>query len=133
MLERGTRTRHQLREREANSFAIELLAPGYLMERYLREDIDLNVLSRASSDLKISREAAVCRYVELHDEPLAAVITKGGVVRYVVRNPISRGSSSGAAIGYHPSLRLIGPWPAVRPEFRPYRKLRRSLAGGSGG
>ena len=86
MFERGKDTLHQRQEREANSFAIELLAPAYLMKRYLRQDADLGAPLQARQHLEISFEAATCRYVDLHDEPLAVVMTERAVVRYVVRN-----------------------------------------------
>jgi Zn-dependent peptidase ImmA (M78 family) len=86
MLVRGRNTRHQRQEREANTFAIELLAPTYLIQRYLRGEANLDHPLRTGQHLEISFEAATCRYVDLHDEPLAAVVTERGSVRYAVRN-----------------------------------------------
>ena len=83
MREGRERTRHQKQEREANQFAIEMLAPAYRMAPYLPGDPDLRTAGTMSRDLEISREAAVRRYIELHDEPLAAVMTRHQVVRYV--------------------------------------------------
>lgn len=78
-------TLHQQQEREANRFAIELLAPEYRLKSYLSGEPDLRSAVQMCRELEISLEAAVRRYIERHDEPLAAVMTKGKAVRYVVR------------------------------------------------
>ena len=85
MQESREKTRHPKQEREANSFAIELLAPGYRLKPYLSGEPDLRSAVQMGRELEISREAAVRRYVERHDEPLAAIMTKNGAVRYSVR------------------------------------------------
>ena len=72
-------------ETEANTFAIGLLAPPHLLEDALREDPDIGVAVRLVRDLDLSREATLRRYVELHDEPLAAVWTRDGVIRSFAR------------------------------------------------
>ncbi len=79
-------TFHQRQEREANRFAIELLAPGYRLKSHLAGEPDLRSAVQMRRELEISLEAAVRRYVEMHDEPLAAIMTKGGAVRYSVRH-----------------------------------------------
>ena len=87
MLVWGGQTRHQRQETEANRFVrIELLAPPHLMNCYLSNAPDLRSTLQAGKGLDISLEAATRRYVELHEEPLAAVMTKANVVRYALRS-----------------------------------------------
>lgn len=78
--------RHLRQESEANAFSIELLAPRRRMRGYLRAKPDLSEVLRAAADLDISREAAARRYVELHDESLAAVFCMAGKFVYASRN-----------------------------------------------
>lgn len=74
---------HLKQEREANSFAIELLAPERLIRHRLRRPADLEHVLAIATDLDISREAAARRYAALHDERLAVVFSAGERVRYV--------------------------------------------------
>lgn len=67
-------TLHQRQEREANRFAIELLAPEYRLKSHLTDEPDLQSAVQMGRELEISLEAAVRRYVEMHDEPLAAIL-----------------------------------------------------------
>ncbi len=76
---------HRRQEQEANSFAIELLAPRYLIQACLNRPADLEHVLAIADDLQISREAAARRYVELHDECIAMVFSKGDRIRYVVK------------------------------------------------
>jgi hypothetical protein len=87
MIERQAHSLHQRQEMEANRFAIDLLAPANRLVPYLTAEPDLRSALTMRDDLQISLEAAVRRLVELHDEPLAAVVTRGGVVRYADRAP----------------------------------------------
>jgi hypothetical protein len=75
--------RHLRQEREANTFAIELLAPRRLIWPYLERPAELTHALALAGDLEISREAAARRYVALHDECLAVVFSAGDRVRYV--------------------------------------------------
>ncbi len=75
--------RHRRQEQEANSFAIELLAPLSRLGPYLRPVAELDHALAISDRFDISREAAVRRYVELHRDCLAAVFTRHGQVRYI--------------------------------------------------
>ncbi len=80
--------RHQAQEREANSFAIELLIPPeYMLDHYLDSEPDLAKVVDLASDVKCSREAAVRRFVEKHPSPLAVVFSKSGQFRYCVAGP----------------------------------------------
>jgi uncharacterized protein DUF955 len=83
----GAASRHLVQEAEANRFAIELLAPARLVQRYVRALPDLADALRLAGDLALSKEAAARRYVELHDQPTALIFAANGVVRYVERNP----------------------------------------------
>ena len=78
-------SQHQRQEREANSFAIELLAPRRLFQSRLDRPADLDHVLAIAEDLQISREAAARRYVELHDECVAMVFSVGERVRYVLK------------------------------------------------
>ena len=75
--------RHIIREREANQFAIELLAPRSLMETTLHDEPDLTRACALADDLNISREATIRRYAQMHDERLAAIFSRNGKIRYV--------------------------------------------------
>ena len=72
---------HRKQEAEANTFAIGLLAPPYLMASALREDPDVRVAEGLVRQLNVSLEAILRRYVDLHSEPLAAVWSREGVVQ----------------------------------------------------
>ncbi len=74
---------HLRQEGEANSFAIELLAPGKLIRSHLARAADLEHALAISVAQDISREAAVRRYVALHDECLAIAFSVQGRIRYV--------------------------------------------------
>ena len=75
--------RHLRQEREANSFAIELLAPAKRIQSHLSRAADLEHAIANSEAQDISKEAAVRRYVALHDERLAAAFSVNGRIRYV--------------------------------------------------
>jgi hypothetical protein len=75
-------SRHQRQEIEANTFAIELLAPHKLMRPFLRSSADLEHVIKASEALELSKEATARRYVQLHRERLAIVFSKEGIVSY---------------------------------------------------
>ena len=77
--------RHIVQEREANQFAIELLAPRSMMTTALNEEPDLTRACALADDLNISREATIRRYAEMHDETLAAVFSQNGKIRYVCK------------------------------------------------
>ncbi len=98
MREARTARQHRKQEVEANEFAIALLAPGYLIAPILAEQPDLEAATALKTRLDLSLEAAARCLVERHDEPLAAVWTKGGTIQYAVRNArfpwIERGRGS---------------------------------------
>jgi hypothetical protein len=77
--------RHVKQEREANQFAIELLAPPRLVKPYLRRLPDLEHVLSMHMALDISKVAAARRYVELHKERLAVVFAKNSSFIYAVR------------------------------------------------
>jgi hypothetical protein len=76
---------HLKQEAEANCFAIELLAPRRRLNRYLAGSADLGRALALATDFDISKEAAVRRYVALHDETLAVVFSRADSVRYIDR------------------------------------------------
>ena len=77
---------HLRQETQANQFAIALLAPDYLMERFYSTDPDLRDAQRLREYLDVSLEACVRRMVDRRDEPLAAVWSHNGTVRYFARS-----------------------------------------------
>lgn len=70
-------------EREANTFAIEVLTPRRLLARHLTPSAELDHVLEVGRRFDISREAAARRYVALHDECLAVVFSRDGRVRYI--------------------------------------------------
>jgi hypothetical protein len=77
--------RHLAQEREANRFAIELLAPRKCFRPFLAGIPDLSVVLRLADQLDLSKEACARRYVELHEQPTALVYSQNCLVRYVER------------------------------------------------
>lgn len=77
---------HMRQETQANQFAIELLAPAYLVTSLFHTDPDLRDAQRLRDHLDLSLEACVRRMVSLRDEPSAAVWSYKGKVRYFVKN-----------------------------------------------
>ncbi|KQZ78302.1 hypothetical protein ASD64_13305 [Mesorhizobium sp. Root157] len=77
--------RHVKQEREANQFAIELLAPSRLFKPYLRRLPDLEHVLSMHVALDISKAAAARRYVELHKERLAVIFARDSSFIYAVR------------------------------------------------
>ncbi|MDO8423605.1 MAG: ImmA/IrrE family metallo-endopeptidase [Parvibaculum sp.] len=79
--------RHMRQENEADRFAIELLAPEARVAAFLKSTPDLEQIIALSEGLWISKTAAARRYVELHPEPLAVVLSQHGVISSIVRPP----------------------------------------------
>jgi hypothetical protein len=79
-------SRHVVQEIEANRFAIELLAPAWLVRPYLNGIPDLAKVIELADNFRLSREAGARRYVELHLRPTGLVFSLDGVVRYVERH-----------------------------------------------
>lgn len=75
----------QRQEREANTFAIEVLTPRHLLARHLKPAAELDHALGMAERFDISREAASRRYVALHQECLAAVFSQDGRIRYIER------------------------------------------------
>ena len=78
--------RQLVQEREANTFAIEVLTPRRALSELLRRPAELDHALTIAQSFEISREAAIRRYVGLHEECLAAVFSKDGQVRYVEKS-----------------------------------------------
>jgi hypothetical protein len=79
--------RQQLRqESQANRFAIDLLAPRYLIAQLLSADPDLRDAQRVRDHLDLSLEASVRVMVEYRVEALAAVWSHRGQIRYFTRS-----------------------------------------------
>lgn len=78
---------HLRQEREANTFAIELLAPAAAMKPWLRRFPDLEHVIEIHKSLDISKAAAARRYVSLHPKSVAVVFAKDGRVSFSERGP----------------------------------------------
>lgn len=78
--------RHLRQEAEANTFAIELLAPPARIKRYLRGEPDLAKVLSMSDGLDISKEAAARRYVVRHGDTMAAVFSHNRRFLYAERS-----------------------------------------------
>jgi IrrE N-terminal-like domain len=76
---------HQRQEAEANTFAIGLLAPDDQLAPYLRDQPEIASVLALRSRLDISIEAAARCLVDRHVEPIAAIHTVDGKIRYTVR------------------------------------------------
>lgn len=86
MRETRERRRHQKQEAQANRFAIGLLAPLRLVDGFLSDDPNLRDGQRMRDGLDVSLEACVRRMIDRRPEPLAAVWSTNGRVRYWLRN-----------------------------------------------
>jgi len=79
-------TRHARQEREANRFAIEMLAPSHLIKAQLEHSAELQHVLSVANQLNISKEAAARRFVELHEECVAIAFSRDDRLRYWVSN-----------------------------------------------
>jgi len=86
MNERRVGAQNHWQETEANTFAINLLAPSYKLVPALANDPDLDALRVLARDLDISMEALVRRYVSLADNALCAIWTHRGKVRTTAKS-----------------------------------------------
>jgi hypothetical protein len=84
---RETRTARQCKrqEVEANEFAIGLLVPEDRIAACLNLQPDIHAAAELRTSLDISLEAAMRCLIERHEEPVAAVWSKDGTIRYVIR------------------------------------------------
>ncbi len=85
MRETRTAQLHERQEVEANAFAIGLLVPDDQLKPYLKEQPDIRSAAELRSKLDISLEAATRCLVDRHEEPIAAVWSVAGKIRYAVR------------------------------------------------
>lgn len=73
---------HLRQESEANTFAIEVLAPAPMVSPYLKNVPDLRSAQNMRDHLEVSLEACIRRIIELSPEPLAAIWSQNGQIRY---------------------------------------------------
>lgn len=85
MHETGEVRQDQRQEIQANRFAIEILAPPNLMNPILSSDPNLRDAQRLRDRLDVSLEACLRRMIEIREEPLGAIWSTHGLVRYSVR------------------------------------------------
>lgn len=78
----GYRSENPL-EREADEFAANLLMPSHLFRAAMRCSGDgLSAILKLSSLCETSRLATAIRYVNLTDEAMAVIVSKGSTLRY---------------------------------------------------
>ena len=84
---RETRTarQHKRQEVEANEFAIGLLIPDNLLLPFLKLQPEISAVAALRTKLDISLEAATRCLIERHEEPVAAVWSVDGKIRYATR------------------------------------------------
>lgn len=75
-------------EVEANRFSAQILMPRtrFRLDMRRRQGCDLEHVLALARDYVTSKEATARRYIDLHDEPCAAVVSQNGVVLRVYRN-----------------------------------------------
>lgn len=78
--------RHVRQEREANTFAIEVLTPRDQLAPMLSPPAEIEYGLELANRYEVSSEAALRRYVELHAETLAVAFAREGRLRYSVRS-----------------------------------------------
>lgn len=82
--------KHQ--EVEANIFAAELLMPKDLIEAYLtRTTPGIAIVEELANTFQTTLTASAIRYVELCDEPVAAVYSSAGKICWFRANPLFQG------------------------------------------
>jgi hypothetical protein len=77
---------HRIQETQANQFAAEILCPTEAVSRTMSAEPDLRDGERLRDTFDVSVEAAVRRLVDVHDEPLAAIWSKDGQIRYFAKS-----------------------------------------------
>lgn len=85
MRETRTARQHKRQEVEANEFAIGLLVPDDLLVPFLKMQPEISAAADLRTKFDISLEAATRCLVERHEEPIAAVWSKDGTIRYAIR------------------------------------------------
>ena len=102
--------RDLVQEREANTFAIEVLTPRALLKPHLSRRADLERALDIAKRFDVSREAATRRYIDLHPECVAAVFSLNGRIRYIVKTEEfpSTGPWRGDPVGEVPRRPLDG-------------------------
>lgn len=75
------------KEAEANRFAIELLAPYKAVSSFLKSyrKPDLDQVLKIAARFKLSKEAALRRYIECTDHDVGAVLAQNETVRYPLK------------------------------------------------
>ncbi|MGJ8563106.1 MAG: ImmA/IrrE family metallo-endopeptidase [Alphaproteobacteria bacterium] len=80
------KTRYERQEAEANQFAAEILMPRVRIRRRLSQEPSLEHVLAMAAEFGVSKEAAAVHYAALHDDPIAIIFSKDGVVRYTVKS-----------------------------------------------
>ncbi|MBN4082567.1 ImmA/IrrE family metallo-endopeptidase [Mariprofundus ferrooxydans] len=83
----ASKDKYRRKEAEANKFSAELIMPSSLFRQEMRKKPEpcLGDIFSMADRFNVSKEACARRYVELHDEVCAIVISKDGFVCYFYR------------------------------------------------
>jgi len=84
----SSQTRHQIQEREANRFAIELLTPRRRVENLSCDQPRIIDIKAIAAEFKVSKQATAYRYVELHSAPVAIVFSQDGCIKNFKRSKL---------------------------------------------
>lgn len=78
---------NRAREAEANRFAASLLMPRGLFLQHIRSlgAPEIEHVVKLAGDYEVSKEAAVRRYIDLCDDPLAVIFSQNGVAGRIYR------------------------------------------------
>lgn len=77
---------HYRQEAKANQFAIELQAPSRMIAPLLTDQTDLRDAMAIRDHFNVSLEASLRRLIHVKNEPLAAIWSQNGTVRYSVKS-----------------------------------------------
>jgi Zn-dependent peptidase ImmA (M78 family) len=82
------RTAYERMEAEANRFSALILMPPPLLRPYMARlgDPDLSGVLHIHTDFVVSKDAAARAYAQYHDQPVAIVVVRGGVVQRFYKN-----------------------------------------------
>ena len=77
-------------EAEANRFSAQLLMPATSFRRDIRRQGEpaLDAIVELSKRYETSKEATARRYVEMHDDPCAAIISQHGKIKRIYRHEL---------------------------------------------
>jgi len=114
-------SRHLRQEAEANRFAIELLAPRYRFDAFLRDPPHLGAVVELARSLNVSKEATARRYIELSKEIIAVFFHHNDYLRYPVTvdgfpDLVLRGKDPMPWLPQNPDADFLTRWQTLDPD-----------------